>query len=81
MEHTRATQNKDKNNAIAKHMEILHNSNFKLLKFYAIDHVKTNIRGGNRELILRQKESCHILNFRTMAPFGLNKSEELYIHL
>lgn len=44
LEHTRATQNKHKNNAIAKHMEILHNSNWKLLKFYAIDHVKPTFR-------------------------------------
>lgn len=63
LEHVRATTNTDRSNAIAKHMDKHHGGNWKLLSFYAVEYVEIQIRGGDREKILRQKESRHIMNF------------------
>lgn len=81
LEHIRATINHDRSNAIAKHMETTHQSDWKLLKFYGLEIVTLNERGGDRTKKLRQRESKQIINFRTMTPWGLNQSEELYTNL
>lgn len=81
LENVRAKTNKDRNNSVAKHMELHHNGDWKTLKFFGLETVPPNPRGGNRGKILRQKESRHILKMRMMMPYGLNQSEELYIHL
>lgn len=81
LEHVRATIAKDRSNAVAKHMEQAHNSDWKQLRFYNIETVEQHVRGGNRERKLRQRESRQILALRTYMPHGLNQGEELYVHL
>lgn len=52
LEHVRATVNTDRTNAIAKHMEKLHEGNWKSLTFFAVEQVEQQSWGGDRENIL-----------------------------
>mgnify|MGYP002804454618 CR=1 FL=1 len=81
LEHYRAIFNKDFNYPVAKHFYDCHNSDAKLLSFFAIDRVERSLRGGDREKRLRKLESRHILQIGIKYPLGLNKDEEMASHL
>lgn len=52
LEHVRATVNTDRTNAIAKHMEKLHEGNWKSLTFLAVEQVEQQSWGRDRDKIL-----------------------------
>ncbi|XP_041424928.1 uncharacterized protein LOC121395443 isoform X1 [Xenopus laevis] len=47
------------------------------LKFMGIERVRTPTRGGNREILLKQRELKWIYRLQTLSPNGLNEDREL----
>ena len=81
LEHMRAIAKQDVTYPVARHFSAAHNSDRNLLRFYCIDRVPPNVRGGDRTRKLRQLELCYIIRLQTKAPGGLNMDEELAVHL
>lgn len=81
LQHTRGIVNKDPNYPVARHFKEYHQSSLKYFKYYVLDTVPFNKRGGNREARLRRLETRYILELDTKQPRGLNTSEDLYTYL
>lgn len=77
MEHVKSISNcKDKNihelPPVARHVVMHHGKNLKGIKFFALDHVHTDIRGGSIDGTLLQLETRWIHKLKATIPPGLN---------
>ena len=81
LEHRRAIVHRDFTYPVARHFAGSHNGDPDGLSFCAIDRVPPLRRGGDREKRLRILESKHILRLGTKSPYGLNRDEELIVHI
>ena len=81
LEHRRAIVHNDPTYPVARLFSASHNGNPEGLAFLAIDRVPPLRRGGDREKRLRILESKYILRLGTKSPQGLNKDEELVVHV
>ena len=81
LEHKRAINKNDHQYPVARHFAEFHQGASSLLRYFILDRVEPDPRGGDRLLRLRQLESRMIIGLDTKQPLGLNIDEELYIHL
>ena len=81
LEHRRAIVHSDVTYPVARHFASCHNANPEGLSFCSVDRVPPLRRGGDREGRLRILESRYILRLGTKSPHGLNKDEELIVHI
>lgn len=77
----RAIVNEDRQYPIVRHFKELHAKNTSLLQLCALDRIPKSERGGNKIRDLRRLESKLIIKYGTVNPLGLNKDEELAVHL
>ncbi|XP_078525602.1 uncharacterized protein LOC144798546 [Lissotriton helveticus] len=81
LEHQRAIEKVDISYPVARHFAEEHSKDRKLLRFFGLDMVPPNVRGGDRLRRLRRLESRYIVDLSTKQPGGLNSGEELAYHL
>ena len=81
LQHWRAIKNRDFIYVTSKHAWECHKGDLGKMTYFGIKHIPKQIRGGDRELILRRTESRLIMEAGTEIPFGLNTDSELHVYL
>ncbi|KAJ1137652.1 hypothetical protein NDU88_004050 [Pleurodeles waltl] len=80
-EHMRMLKNCDMRYPIVAHILSCDSQSIhKSFKFFGLEHVPRNPRGGNRELMLRRKEATWIMRLKAVE-LGLNTDRELEFFL
>ena len=81
LEHCRAIVHNDPSYHVVRHFWEFHEGKSDGFSYFVIDRVELTKRGGDSEGILRIIESWYILRLWTKHPFGINRDEELTVHL
>ena len=80
-EHKYAIRVNNQDYPMARHFSAYHNSNEKLLRIEAVEHVKPLVRGGDRIRKLNQRESFWIEKMGALRYPGLNESIDYTCYL